>query len=131
MYLLLFLPSAPSTVHLWSVPLKLVSVCLGCWQLSACIHNKDQRDDDPQHIHEHKVEPEVDGVSQLTVSISISVLCEEVKHYAVQLTWNKTHRVNMNINDELNLAYNFSDDTINPLTDWNDELQNKSVGLVS
>lgn len=53
------------------------------------VHNEHQWYDHPQHIHEHKVEPEVDWVSQLTVSIAISVLREEVKHYSVQLTWKK------------------------------------------
>lgn len=55
--------------------------------MSPCIQNERQRYDDPQHIHEHKVEPEVDRMAQLTVSIAVSVLCEEVKHCSIQLTW--------------------------------------------
>lgn len=55
--------------------------------MSPCIHNEHQGYDDPQNIHEHKVEPEVDRVSQLTVRVAISVLREEVKHSPIQLTW--------------------------------------------
>ena len=71
-------------------PLRLVSpgvVCerLGPWELSPGVHDERQGDDHPQRVHEDKVEPEVDGVSHLTVSVSIPVLGVEVEHGSVQL----------------------------------------------
>lgn len=51
------------------------------------IQNERQRYDDPQGVHKHKVEPEVDWMSQLAVGVAISVLCEEVEYRSICLAW--------------------------------------------
>lgn len=60
---------------------------LGNRELSPCVCDQQKRYDDPQHVHEDKVEPEVDRVTQLTVGIAVSVLGVEIQHCPIQLAW--------------------------------------------
>jgi len=55
-------------------------------QLTPRVCYKNERDDNPQNIHEYKVEPEIDGVTIFAVNISISVFGEEVEDCTIQLT---------------------------------------------
>lgn len=55
-------------------------------QLTPWVHNKDERYDNPQEIHEDKIEPEIDGMAKLAVDVSISVFSVEVEHCSIQLT---------------------------------------------
>ena len=56
---------------------------LGRRQLSPGVCDEKQRDDDPQYVHEDKVEPEVDGVSELAVGVAVPVLRVEVENRSV------------------------------------------------
>lgn len=55
-------------------------------QLTPRVYYKNERDNNPQNIHKHKVEPEIDGMTIFAVNVSISVLSEEVEDCTIQLT---------------------------------------------
>lgn len=57
--------------------------------VGATIYNEQRRNDDPQHVHEHKIEVEIERVSIFAVYVTVSVLDPEVEQDSIQLTWNK------------------------------------------
>lgn len=54
--------------------------------VGATIYNEQRRNDDPQHVHEHKIEVEIERVSIFAVYVTVSVLDPEVEQDSIQLT---------------------------------------------